>query len=234
MFAFLLAQIDTSGAGAASSVANTPQAQGMSFLELMVKGGIVMIPIALLSLISLYIIIERYLSIKKATKYDPGFIMGINQNLITGNITSARAMCHTAGDHALPRVIETGISNIGQPLREIEDSLETVSNMEIKEMERNMEYLGLIAGIAPMLGFIGTISGIIKIFYQISITENVSISIIAGGLYEKMLTSGAGLLVGIIAYSGYHLLNMRIDRFALRLERNVYEFVKTIKSPSVK
>lgn len=232
MFAFLLAQIDTTAAGLTS---NTGQPlPSMNVFELIMKGGPVMIPIGLLSLWSLYLIIERFLSIKKATRIDQHFMPNIHQHLVTGNITSARALCNTAGEAALPRVIETGINNIGQPLAEIEGSLETVANMEIKDMEKNMEYLGLIAGIAPMLGFIGTISGIIKIFYNISITENVSISIIAGGLYEKMLTSGAGLAVGIIAYAGYHVLNMKIDRFALRLERNVFEFVKVIKSPAGK
>jgi len=233
MLAFLLAQIEPAAATAANPNAPAP-GPGMNIFDLMVKGGPIMIPIGLLSLWCIYIIIERYLSIKKATKIDSQFVAGINSNLIQGNITAAKALCSTASGAALPRVISAGVNSIGQPMADIESSLETVANMEIKEMERNMEYLGVIAGIAPMLGFIGTIAGIIKIFYDIAQTENISISIIAGGLYQKMLTSGAGLAVGIMAYAAYHLLNMMIDRFSLKMERNVYEFVKTIKSPSGK
>ncbi len=233
MFAFLLAQIEPTAAAAANPNAPAP-GPGMNIFDLMVKGGPIMIPIGLLSLWCIYIIIERYLSIKKATKVDAQFVAGVNSNLVQGNITAAKALCSTASTAALPRVISAGVNSIGQPIADIESSLETVANMEIKEMERNMEYLGVIAGIAPMLGFIGTIAGIIKIFYDIAQTENISISIIAGGLYQKMLTSGAGLAVGIMAYAAYHLLNMMIDRFSLKMERNVYEFVKTIKSPSGK
>ncbi len=193
-----------------------------------------MIPIGLLSLWSIYIMIERFMAIKKATKVDPAFVVTINSHLVAGNITAARALCSTSSEAALPRVISAGLDSIGQPIADIESSLESVANMEIKEMEKNMEYLGVIAGIAPMLGFIGTIAGIIKIFYDIAQTENLGISSIAGGLYQKMLTSGAGLAVGLMAYAGYHLLNMMIDRFSLKMERNVFQFVKTIKSPSGK
>lgn len=234
MLAFLLAQADSAAAAVASNP-NVPAAgKGMNVFDLLMKGGPIMIPIGLLSLWSIYIMIERYMSIKKATKIDNQFIATVNSHLVAGNITAARALCSTNSETALPRVINAGLESIGQPIADIESSLETVANMEIKELEKNMEYLGVIAGIAPMLGFIGTIAGIIKIFYDIAQTENISISIIAGGLYQKMLTSGSGLAVGILAYAAYHLLNMMIDRFSLKLERNVYQFVKTIKSPSGK
>ena len=95
-----------------------------------------------------------------------------------------------------------------------------------------MGYLGIIAGIAPMLGFIGTISGIIRIFYDISLSDNISVGIIAGGLYEKMITSGSGLIVGVIAYTGYHLLNMMIEKFTLRLEMNAFEFLEVLQKPN--
>ncbi|HEX4887644.1 MAG TPA: MotA/TolQ/ExbB proton channel family protein [Luteibaculaceae bacterium] len=228
----LLAQIDTLAASAANP--NVPQGQELNLFDLMVKGGPIMIPIALLSLWSIYIMIERYLHIKKATKIDAQFVAGVNANLVSGNISAAKTLCASQGEASLARVIGAGVHSIGQPVADIESSLETVANMEIKELEKNMEYLGVIAGVAPMLGFIGTIAGIIKIFYDIAQTENISISIIAGGLYQKMLTSGAGLAVGIMAYAAYHLLNMMIDRFSLNLERNVFEFVKTIKSPAGK
>ncbi|MBC8048230.1 MAG: MotA/TolQ/ExbB proton channel family protein, partial [Fimbriimonadaceae bacterium] len=102
------------------------------------------------------------------------------------------------------------------------------SNIEVMEMEKHLGIMGVIAGIAPMLGFIGTIAGVIKIFYDISVSNDISISIISAGLYEKMVTSGFGLLTGIIAYGGYHLLNMKIDRFALKMQRSAFEFIKII------
>jgi biopolymer transport protein ExbB len=107
--------------------------------------------------------------------------------------------------------------------------MDRAADIEIGEMEKHLGQLGLIAGIAPTLGFIGTISGVIKIFYSISVTENISIGNISGGLYEKMISSGAGLIVGIIAYSGYHLLNGKIDNFALKIQKQILEFVNIIQ-----
>ncbi len=233
MLATILAQINATVADTTQVAAATSTSQGgLSFFDLVLKGGLIMIPIGLLSLWSLYLIIERYLNIKRATKIDPAFLPGISQHLSSGNINAANSLCLAGQQQAFPRIIQAGVASIGQPIKDIEGTLETIANIEVKELEKNMEYLGLIAGVAPMLGFIGTISGIIKIFYNISITENISIGVIAGGLYEKMLTSGAGLAVGIFAYCGYHLLNSIIDRFTLKVEKGTFEFVKIIKSPS--
>jgi biopolymer transport protein ExbB len=120
------------------------------------------------------------------------------------------------------------MGKIGKPAKEIESTLESASNIEVARVSKHLGYLGLIAGIAPMLGFIGTISGIIKIFYSISLTDNISIGIISGGLYEKMISSGSGLIVGIIAFTGYHMLNMRIDRFIAQVEEEAFEFMNIV------
>jgi biopolymer transport protein ExbB len=109
--------------------------------------------------------------------------------------------------------------------------MEKTANIEIAQMERGLGYLGLISGIAPILGFIGTISGVIKIFYSISVTENISIGNISGGLYEKMISSGAGLVVGVVAYSAYHLFNMMIDNFSLKVQKQILEVINIIQSP---
>ena len=121
---------------------------------------------------------------------------------------------------------------IGRPIAEIESNMEKVTNIEIANMEKRMNHLGTIAGIAPTLGFVGTISGVIKIFYNISITENISIANISGGLYEKMISSGAGLVVGIIAYAAYHLLNGKIDSFALQSQKIILKFINIIQRPN--
>jgi biopolymer transport protein ExbB len=117
-------------------------------------------------------------------------------------------------------------------MKEIEGVMESTANVEVGEMEKGTGYLGIIAGIAPMLGFIGTISGIIRIFYTISLSDNISIGIIAGGLYEKMITSGAGLVVGVLAYTGYHILSQMIQNFTLRAQRDSLEFIRCIMSPA--
>ena len=155
----------------------------------------------------------------------------IRNNLHSGNLDLAVAVAERSGS-ANGNVLKEGILTIGRPITEIESNMERAANIEIGQMEKKLGHLGLIAGIAPTLGFIGTISGVIKIFYSISVTEDISIGNISGGLYEKMISSGAGLVVGIIAYSGYHLFNGRIDAFALHIQKQVLEFVNLIQRPN--
>ena len=126
-------------------------------------------------------------------------------------------------------ILKEGNLVVGRPIAEIESNMDRAADIEIAQMESRLGPLGLIAGIAPTLGFIGTISGVIKIFYSISVTENISIGNISGGLYEKMISSGSGLVVGIIAYSAYHLLNGKIDNFALKIQKQILEFVNIIQ-----
>ncbi len=190
-----------------------------------------MIPIAILFFSALYLIFERFFVIRAQTKADDNFVDNIRDMVAQGNIKSAESFAKNQRT-AMGRVFEKAIGRIGSPIREIESTIETVGQIELSRLERNMGYLGVIAGIAPMLGFIGTISGIIRIFYDISLTDNISVGIIAGGLYEKMITSGAGLIVGVIAYSGYHLLNMMIERFTLALEINAFSFIEVLQKPT--
>ncbi len=203
----------------------------LSFVDLLLKGGVILIPIGLLSLISIYLITERYLYIKKATKIDNQFMRNVKDSLYRGDFNAALMLCRSSNS-ALAKVVERGIMRIGKPIKEIESNIETAGTMEIAKMENNLGYLGVIAGIAPMLGFIGTIIGIIKIFYNISLSDNISIGIIAGGLYEKMITSCAGLIVGVIAYTGYHYLSILIDKFTLQIEVIATEFLDILQEPT--
>lgn len=189
-----------------------------------------MIPIAFLLLAALYLIIERFVLIRNQTRVDEGFVDNVKDMVLQGNIKSAESFCKNQRTSA-GRVFEKAVGRIGAPIKDIESTIETVGQIEIGRLERNLGYLGIIAGIAPMLGFIGTISGIIRIFYDISLSDNISVGIIAGGLYEKMITSGSGLIVGIIAYTGYHLLNMMIERFTLKLEMSSFEFLEVLQKP---
>jgi biopolymer transport protein ExbB len=201
--------------------------QATTILDLLMKGGIIMIPIVLLSIISFYIFIERIVYIRRTAAIEKGLVASIANELQNGN--QKNALIHARNNQSsVGRILESGIEKIGKPQSEVERNLETTTNLEITKMEKNTGYLGIIAGVAPMLGFIGTISGVIKIFYNISLADNISIGIIAGGLYQKMICSGAGLIVGVLAYSAYHYIQMKIDRYLIRLQESLIQFLKVI------
>ncbi|MFY7739433.1 MAG: MotA/TolQ/ExbB proton channel family protein [Flavobacterium sp.] len=226
---FLQVQNQATGAVIEGTV-NTTE---ISVLGFILKGGFFLIPIALLLFYTFYIIIERYLYIHKRAVIDPNLIRDIRDNLNAGNIDMAVSVADRSNT-ASGYVLREGILTIGRPISEIESNMERAANIEVGEMEKKLGQLGLIAGIAPTFGFIGTISGVIKIFYSISQTEDISIGNISGGLYEKMISSGAGLIVGIIAYSAYHLYNGRIDSFTLAIQKQVLDFVNIIQRPNGK
>ncbi len=221
---------DTLANAAANANAAPSTSDSVSYLDFLLKGGIMIIPIILLLFFCIYVIIERYLSIKKATKQDENMINDVRIQLKSGKIDNAIMMCGR-GNTASGNIIKSGISIIGRPISEIESVMEKTANVEIAEMEKGLGYLGLISGIAPILGFIGTISGVIKIFHTISNTGNLNIQTISGGLYEKMISSGAGLVVGVIAYSAYHLFNMMIDHFSLKVQKQTLEIINVIQQP---
>lgn len=229
MFSLIQLQADTL-ANAASNVVIEKVATNneISVLGFILKGGFFLIPIAILLFYTFYLIIERYLYINKKAKVDPLLMRDVRDHLTAGNFELARSITERTNT-ASGNVVKEGILLIGRPIAEIESNMDRAADIEIAEMEQHLGQLGLIAGIAPTLGFIGTISGVIKIFYSISVTENISIGNISGGLYEKMISSGAGLIVGIIAYSAYHLLNGKIDNYALKVQKQILEFVNIIQ-----
>ncbi|RZJ49536.1 MAG: MotA/TolQ/ExbB proton channel family protein [Flavobacterium sp.] len=229
MFTFIQLQTDTI-ANAASNVVIEKIAPNteISVLGFILKGGFFLIPIAILLFYTIYVIFERYMYISKASKIDSRLMQDVGDKLNSGNIELARTIVERSNT-AAGNILKEGVLVIGRPIAEIESNMDRAADIEIGEMERRLGHLGLIAGIAPTLGFIGTISGVIKIFYSISVTENISIGNISGGLYEKMISSGSGLIVGIIAYSAYHLLNGKIDDFALKIQKQILEFVNIIQ-----
>ena len=234
MFNFIALQADTitNAANALVTDAAVPEVE-ISVLEFIFKGGFFLIPISILLFYTFYVIIERYLYIHKTSKIDTNLMRDVRDNLNSGNLDQARSNAERA-NNASGNIIREGILTIGRPISEIESNMERAANIEIGQMEKKLGQLGLIAGIAPTLGFIGTISGVIKIFYSISVTEDISIGNISGGLYEKMISSGSGLVVGIIAYSAYHLFNGKIDNFSLNIQKQVLEFVNIIQRPNDK
>jgi biopolymer transport protein ExbB len=234
----ILLQITEAGAAVADTLLQTvnalPQSKApeqLNLLQLIMKGGWVMIPILVLSVMGLYIFFERYFTIRKASRDESSLMMQVRELIKQGNLQSATALCKQANS-PISRMLQKGLVRIGKPIKEIEGAIENVGKLEVAKLERNISVLGIIAGIAPMLGFVGTISGVIKIFYNISLSDNISIGIIAGGLYEKMITSAAGLIVGILAYIGHHVLNMMVDKLILKMETESIDFIDLLEEPS--
>lgn len=237
MIHHLLLQATNAAATAVKVVADTTKAiagqapagteDKMSLLDLVIKGGVIMIPLGILSLISFYIIIERYIVIKKASQTNKNFLDSLRDMLHGGNIEGAKALCKGA-DNPISRVIGKGITKMGMPFKDVEDSMENAGRLEVYQLEKNLSILGIIAGIAPMFGFIGTILGVIKIFYNISLANNISIGLIAGGLYEKMITSATGLSIGIFSFVAFHWLNIMVNKNIQKIEIASIDFLDTL------
>jgi biopolymer transport protein ExbB len=220
-------------ADSASAIANTAEIaqQSISVFGLLTKGGFVMIPLLILSVLAIGFIIERFMYISKRSKIDDNLVNNVLDKLYSGNVQNAETLC-IQSNSALGEVLRAGISQLGKPIDHIEKALETQANIELMEMEKHTGYISLISGIAPRLGFVGTILGVIKIFYNISLSSDISIGTISSGLYEKMITSGTGLIIGIIAFMGYNFLFTKMDSYSLKLQRAVFDFTKGIKKPT--
>jgi len=205
-----------------------PVSAEISYFDLVMKGGWLMYPLFLLSIISFYIFTDRYYFYLKSQKWiEPAFFEKIKELIKGGKIDMALALCAST-DSSESRILIKGIQNLGKPLRDIREEMENEGKLEVYKYEGNMYFLGVIAGVAPMMGFIGTISGVIKIFYNISLADNISISLISGGLYEKLITSGVGLSIGIIAYVAYHFLNHKVNRLVQKWELQCVRFIDLI------
>jgi biopolymer transport protein ExbB len=207
-----------------------PAPHMMSFMDILTKGGIVMVPIALISFIALYVFIERYLTIRRRVSSDVDFMNNIHDTILRGQTETALSICRRT-TKPIARMIEKGITTLGRPIKEVEEAIEIVGKFEVYDLEKNIQTLAVIAGIAPMFGFLGTIIGVIKIFYNISMTSDVSIGTVSSGLYTKMVSSAAGLMVGIIAYIGYHWLNTLLNKAVHQLEWNAMNFIDLLKRP---
>lgn len=204
----------------------------MSYLDLIMKGGILLIPLFLLSMIAIFIFFDRYFYLKGQKRLDTAFYEKLNELIKTGNIDTALALCVKV-NCSESLILMKGLQNLGRPIRDIYDRMEMEGKLEVYKYEGNMYFLGVIAGVAPMLGFIGTILGVIKIFYNISLADNISISLISGGLYEKLITSGIGLTIGIIAYVAYHYLNNRVNKLVQNWEFRSVRFIDLINNKAV-
>lgn len=213
------------------SLEKVPSSDGLRITDLLIKGGWVMIPILSLSVIGSYIFIERYIVIRKASKDPAKLLLQVKKYVSEGQLDTAISVCQN-NDTPLGRMLLKGLSRLGRPIKDIEAAIENVGKLEVSKLERNIGILGIIAGIAPMFGFLGTIFGVIRIFYQISLENNINIGTISGGLYEKMITSATGLLIGIVAYVGHHILNIMVDKVILKIETDAVEFIDLLEEPA--
>lgn len=207
-----------------------PTEESIRLIDILFKGGPVMIPLIILSLISIAFIISKYLFIRERSKIDHNLVNSVLDKVSLGQFDSANLLCDQASS-SLGNVVKAGVSQIGKPIEYVEKALTVQSNIEMSEMESKMGYISMVSGIAPRLGFIGTILGVIMIFYNISQTADISIGTISAGLYQKMISSATGLVVGVVAFIGYNYLLTRIDHFSLRLQKEVLEFIKGLQKP---
>lgn len=220
--------IDT--ANHAINAPTIPQEE-LRFGDLLLKGGWVMVPLGILLVLALVMFFERYFTIRKAARDESSLMGQVKASIIAGKLDSAIALCRNSNT-PLGRMLQKGLLRIGRPIKDIEGAIENIGKLEVSKLEKNIGIIGIVAGIAPMFGFIGTIAGVIKIFYDISKTDNISMGVISGGLYQKMITSAAGLIVGIIAYVCYQILNMMVDKVILKLETDAIEFIDLLEEPS--
>ena len=203
----------------------------LSVWSLCLKGGFIMIPLAVLALLSIYVLVERYLAIKAAAKEDDTFMKRIRDYIHEGEIDSARNLCRrTATPYA--RLIEKGISRIGRPTTDVQAAIENVGNLEIARLEKGFPWLATAASGAPMLGFLGTVTGLVEAFFALaSAGGGANISILANGIYEALVTTVAGLVVGIIALFAYNFLVSRVNNVMTQLEAKTMEFMDLLNEP---
>jgi biopolymer transport protein ExbB len=226
---FYLLQTDTIQKALGATAASTPEK--ISMLSLLEKGGWIMYPLYFLLVAAIYVFIERLLAINKASRIEPNFMNIIRDNIVTGNVQAARNLAKNTNS-PVARMIDKGIQRIGKPLDAIEKSMENVGRLEMYNMEKNLSILSLISGIAPMFGFLGTIIGMVQLFYGIASTGEYTLNTIAGGIYTKMITSATGLIIGLIAYVGYNFLSTQIDKTANKMEVASSEFIDILQEPT--
>lgn len=227
LFVLLQTPVDTPLVKVVEQAAQTAPEE--SYLSLVMKGGLILIPIFLLSLLAIYVIINKWLVVNRLGKKDSIWLSRVVELVHEGKIDKALKFS-VERPYASAKVIAAGLKEYDKNDEEIQESMEVESRQQISTLEEQVSWLDLTASIAPMLGFLGTIFGVIRIFYDISRTNDLAIDTISTGLYEKMICSGAGLLVGIIAYAGYNIINSRIDKVVVNIDKDSNEVLKAIRA----
>lgn len=231
MFLFQFLQIVTDGT--TEVIEQVKEAdQSVSLYELVMAGGWTMIPLAIFSIAAIYIFIERFMNISKASKSAYDFIPKVKEKVLSGKVSEAISLVENI-DSPSARMIQKGLHRLGSPLKTIEASVENVGKLEINKMEKNLSILATIAGAGPMVGFLGTVLGMIQAFISIAQQEgSISPKLLSAGIYEAMITTAAGLIVGIIAYVAYNYLTARIQKIIHDMEYSAIEFIELLQEPT--
>lgn len=225
LLTFLL-QADTLATGAA-----VQEKVSMSLIDMALKGGWLMIPLVILSFLTIYLFGMKWWTIRKASKIDPNFMKDIRDYIHEGKIKAALDLCHKE-DTPVSRLIEKGIERMGRPLTDIQAAVENMGNVEVARLEKGLPGLASIAGGAPMVGFLGTVLGMVQAFFNMSQAgNNIDITLLSGGIYTAMITTVAGLIVGILAYFGYNYLTSKVSDLVFTLQNNTIEFMDLLHEP---
>lgn len=219
-------------AAATQAAAAPTQVADMTVWELALKGGWIMIPLALLAIISIYIFFERCFAINSVNKEDKGFMQRIRDYIHAGQVDEALHLCRATNTPS-SRMIEKGITRIGRPMNDVLVAVENVGNMEISRLEKGFSWLATTAAGAPMIGFLGTVTGMVQAFMAVANAgTNANITILSSGIYEALVTTVAGLLVGIIALFAYNYLTSRVNKVMNKLEGKTMEFMDLLNEPA--
>ena len=215
------------------AVQAAPVQQEMSFslIDMAVKGGWLMIVLLILSILAIYIFGKKWWMIRQASKIDKDFMMDIRDYIHDGKVKSAKTLC-SKYDTPVARMVESGIDRIGKPLGDIQTAIENVGNVEVARLERGLPYLAMIAGGAPLIGFLGTVMGMVQAFFNMSQAgNNIDITLLSSGIYTAMITTVGGLIVGIIAYFGYNWLSSKVSDVVFNMESSTIEFMDLLDEP---
>ncbi len=207
------------------------EATELTLLDLIFKGGWVMIPLLILSIVSIGLFIERLLTISAAKKMSKTFMDNVKENVLSGNISKARKLCQIENT-PIARMIEKGISRIGSPLKDIEVAIENSGKIEVNRLEDNLSTLATIAGAGPMIGFLGTVIGMINSFMVMAQKGGADVAGMAGGIYEAMITTAGGLIVGLIAYMAYNYLTSLLQKIVYNMEYTSIDFIDLLQEPT--
>ena len=215
----------------ANAATNTAPPPSMNVMEMLANGGPLMIPLALLLVLAIFFFFERLIAIRKASRIEGNFMNIIRDHVFSGNVAAARSLAKNT-DNPVARMIDKGLQRIGKPIDAIEKSMEAVGKLEVYNMERNLSVLSLVYGIAPMIGFLGTLIGMLQLFFDINSSGNFTPASLAGGIYTKIITSATGLIIGLLAYIGYNFLNSQIDKTVNKMESASAEFIDILQEPT--
>jgi biopolymer transport protein ExbB len=235
MFLNLFLWFQANGVDAATTAAEEVTVKKQNLIDIIVMGGPLgianVIVLLILSIVAVYIFAERWMTISNASKIDDSFINNIRAAVASNNIEGAKSLCKNT-DTPVARMVEKGLMRIGKPLKDIDAAIENVGNLEVFKLEKNLSTLASISGAAPMVGFLGTVTGMILAFYKMASEQNVTPDVLAGGIYQALITTAFGLVIGIFAFVGYNLLVAKVNNVVFQMERSTLEFMDLLQEPS--